>query len=71
MNKIFNQISLRIFFIEVIPSLLLSLMIAEFFFKFGSFTLECLSFLGTWYLVGAAFNRLNRVLIQYKGRRKY
>lgn len=30
----------------------LSLIIAEMFYKFGSFTLECISFLTTWYLVG-------------------
>lgn len=30
------------------PSGLLAMVIAEFFFKFHSFTLECLAFLGTW-----------------------
>lgn len=40
------------------PSLLLSLALAEAFYKFGSFVLECLAFLATWsvisYLVNAA-----------------
>jgi len=30
------------------PALLSSLVIAEIFFKFHSFTLECLAFLATW-----------------------
>lgn len=38
---------------EALP-LLISLLIAELFFKFGSFTLECGLFLITWFLVGKA-----------------
>ncbi len=30
------------------PTLVVSLVIAEIFFKFHSFTLECLAFLSTW-----------------------
>lgn len=33
------------------PVFVLSLAIAEFLYKFHSFTLECLAFLGTWYLL--------------------
>lgn len=33
------------------PALLLALLVAEAFYKFGSFTLECLAFLPTWYVV--------------------
>ena len=32
-----------------VPSFVISLLIAETFFKFHSFTLELLAFLGTWY----------------------
>jgi len=32
-----------------LPSFIVSLLIAETFFKFHSFTLELLAFLGTWY----------------------
>ena len=31
------------------PGLLLSMVIAEMFYKFHSFTLECCAFLATWY----------------------
>lgn len=29
--------------------------LAEFFFKFGSFTLECLAFLATWYVLARLY----------------
>lgn len=40
------------------PSLILSMVVAELFYKFHSFTLECVAFLATWlvvsYLAGLA-----------------
>jgi hypothetical protein len=33
------------------PSAAISIVIAELFYKFHSFTLECLTFLATWYAV--------------------
>ncbi len=41
-------------------TLAVSLTIAEFFYKFHSFTLEALAFLGTWY----AMRRVARFLAQ-------
>lgn len=32
------------------PALIFSLFLAENLYKFGSFTLECLAFLATWFL---------------------
>lgn len=40
---------------EAVP-LILSLAIAEFFYKFHSFLLECVAFLVTWYVMSAAYN---------------
>ena len=43
------------------PALLLSLLLAEAFYKFGSFSLECVAFLGTWFvldLVGKLVSQL-------------
>jgi len=37
------------YLILYIPSFVISLLIAETFFKFHSFTLELLAFLATWY----------------------
>jgi hypothetical protein len=33
-----------------------ALLIAEFFFKFHSFTLECVAFLATWFAVSYLFS---------------
>ena len=42
------------------PALLAAWLMAEAFFKFGSFTLETVAFLGTWYLLGLAMHSLVR-----------
>jgi hypothetical protein len=39
-------------------ALVLSLFIAELFYKFHSFTLEAVAFLATWYVLGAIAERL-------------
>ena len=44
------------------PALVMSLVIAEMFYKFGSFTLECLGFLVTWFVLDATFARVMRAL---------
>jgi hypothetical protein len=44
------------------PAFLLALLIAELFFKFHSFTLECLGFLATWYVISAALSLVVRPL---------
>lgn len=36
------------------PTMGTSLLVAELFFKFGSFTLESLAFLATWFVLDAA-----------------
>ncbi len=35
---------------EQVPALGISFLLAEIFYKFQSFTLECLAFLVTWYI---------------------
>ena len=40
------------------PALGVSLFIAELFYKFHSFTLECVAFLGTWYALDATMQRV-------------
>jgi len=34
------------------PAFVVSFAIAEFFYKFHSFSLECLAFLATWFVLG-------------------
>jgi hypothetical protein len=44
------------------PALLASFVIAELFYKFHSFTLECLAFLATWFAIDALLTRLRGAL---------
>ncbi len=54
MYTLMQTMSWRRFLIEQVPILFISLIIAETFYKFGSFTLEAIAFLATWYVVDAA-----------------
>ncbi len=40
------------------PALGGSLILAETFYKFGSFSLECVSFMGTWFVLSALLHVL-------------
>jgi hypothetical protein len=40
--------------IRQMPTLMVSFVIAELFYKFHSFTLECAAFLATWFALDAA-----------------
>jgi hypothetical protein len=48
------------------PALLVSFVIAEIFYKFHSFTLECLAFLVTWFAIDAVITIVRNV---WTGRR--
>ncbi len=41
-----------------LPALLAALLVAETFYKFHSFTLECLAFLATWFVLDALISAL-------------
>jgi hypothetical protein len=43
------------------PALLVSFVIAEIFYKFHSFTLECLAFLVTWFAIDAVITIVRNV----------
>jgi hypothetical protein len=45
-----------------VPALLASLAIAEQLYRFGSFAVECLAFLVTWFVLDAAWTGLARRL---------
>lgn len=38
------------------PSLFLSILVAEMFYKFHSFTVECLAFMATWFVFSYLFS---------------
>ena len=55
MFELLRSSSLRQLFARQAPVLVISLVVAEMFYKFGSFTLECLGFLATWFVLDATF----------------
>jgi hypothetical protein len=59
MYTLIRSLPLRQLLAEQVPALGLSFIIAELFYKFHSFTLECVAFLGTWYVLDAAINQLS------------
>ena len=58
MYTLIRSVSLRHFVMEQIPALGLSVIVAETFYKFHSFTLECLAFLATWFVLDAVVTTL-------------
>jgi hypothetical protein len=58
MYTLIRSISPRQLYFEQVPALGISLLLAETFYKFHSFTLECLAFLGTWYVLDIVITRL-------------
>jgi hypothetical protein len=49
------------------PALVLSFVLAELFYKFHSFTLECLAFLATWFVIDAVLTTVRQA---WGGRRR-
>ena len=52
---------------EQVPTVTLAWVIAELFFKFQSFTLECAAFLATWFMLDALFQKVVRPLFTRQG----
>jgi hypothetical protein len=59
MYELLRSITLQSLFQVQLPIVFVSIVIAELFYKFGSFTLEVVAFLVTWYVLdlGAQFAR--------------
>ncbi len=51
MYTLIRMMPLRQLLLEQVPALGASLVIAEQFYKFHSFTLECVAFLATWFVI--------------------
>ena len=62
MFELLRSSTLRQLLARQAPALALSLIVAELFYKFGSFTLECLGFLVTWFVLDAVFAQIGRAL---------
>lgn len=55
MYTLLRKLSYRAFILQQMPTLAGSLLIAELFYKFGSFTLESIAFLATWFVLDMAY----------------
>lgn len=53
MYELIRSLGSREALVHQLPVATLSILIAEIFYKFHSFTLEALAFLGTWYSIDA------------------
>lgn len=54
MYTLIRLIPFRQLIFEQVPAIATSIFIAELFYKFHSFSLECIAFFATWYVVDAA-----------------
>lgn len=57
-----RNLTVRSLLVAEAPSLAISIVIAELFYKFHSFTLECIAFLATWAVVGLISNAVGRTI---------
>lgn len=62
MYTLFRMLPIKRLATEQIPALGFAWIIAELFYKFHSFTLECAAFLATWFLLDAFIQSLVRIL---------
>ena len=62
MYTLVRSIPIRRLLIEQAPALAVSILIAELFYKFHSFSLECLAFLATWAAFDAVISFVRDVL---------
>jgi len=61
MYSLIRSMTLRQGLTQQLPALAASLWLAELFYKFHSFTLECGAFLATWFVLDAAIQGVTRL----------
>ena len=61
MFTLIRNLTVRQFLLTQLPVLALSVLIAELFYKFHSFTLESIAFLCTWFVLDWLANRIIEV----------
>lgn len=67
MFTLIQRTPVRDLFFAQLPTFALSFVIAELFYKFHSFTLECGAFLLTWLVIDAAFQSGRKFFAMAKG----
>lgn len=60
MYSLIRTASTRSLVTAQVPSLVGAVVIAELFYKFHSFSLECLAFLATWFVLDAVLSWLSK-----------
>ena len=63
MYTLTRALSAKRFLIEQVPALGGALIVAEVFYKFHSFLLECVAFLATWYVFDALVALIRRSVL--------
>jgi hypothetical protein len=58
MYQLIHSLGASELFKRQLPVFLVAFIVAELFYKFKSFTLECIAFLVTWYVLDAIVHRL-------------
>jgi hypothetical protein len=61
MYTLFQLLSIKRIAAEQLPAIALAWIIAELFYKFHSFTLECGAFLVTWFVIDALIQLCIRI----------
>jgi len=62
MHALLQSLTMRRFLLEQAPPIIASFIIAELFYKFHSFTWECLAFLATWFLLDGVSGWTRRLM---------
>jgi hypothetical protein len=60
MYTLLHSLPLSRIALEQLPAAAGALIVAEIFYKFGSFSLECLAFLATWYAFDLVLSLVRR-----------
>jgi hypothetical protein len=58
MYTLIRTLQVRQLILEQLPAIGSALLIAEIFYKFHSFLLECLAFLATWFVIDLCLSHL-------------
>lgn len=64
MYSLFKKIGIRQGLKQELVPFVASLFVAELFFKWGSFSLELVGFLATWWILGMAFSLALRAMTE-------
>ena len=65
MYTLFRTAPLRTLLATQAPTLFVSFVIAELFYKFHSFTLETLAFLATWFVIDAGVTTIRDIWLRH------